>query len=649
MLKSMRTMKAKIQLAISLTCAIIVLVTVTTLLLVQYSDARRELVQQLHTLARTAADGLAAPVAFDAPDEARETLRTLRSIPDLRCVAIARPDGTVFLHQSFGQHDPTMFPARAPANGRLWQRDQVLVAADIGLDERSHGTLWIACGLESFRTSVRRIIVMGAYLYVLATVVAFLAAWLLQRAITRPILELAATADRITREGPSSIRAEKRTDDETGLLVDSFNHMLDHIADQSRRLEDRERCYRTLFAQAAGAVFLESRDRRVLEANHAAGVLLGCSAEALVGRPTAALVAVPGADLPSPAVGERIHVSPAELSPPAGAPIQIDLTVAGIEDAGQPLYLTTAVDISDRLRAQAFLERSRDELKRQVAAATAELRQANADLQHEMDERRRLERQVTMSEKVKSLGLMAGGIAHDFNNLLQAILGNLDLALCDLGDGTDSDTRNCILEAKRAARTAATLATQMLAYAGKGALRVAPVDVNSLIRDAIPVLEAGIGRDVRAVYELADGLPTVPADEDQIRQVLIHLVGNAAEAMAPGGGTFVVRTGLRECDAEFLRRAVLPEDLPPGPYVALSVQDHGSGIAPDILARIFDPFFTTKFIGRGLGLAAVLGIVRAHRAAITLATEPGRGSTFAVYLPVAEISAGNPATNPPPP
>jgi signal transduction histidine kinase len=326
-------------------------------------------------------------------------------------------------------------------------------------------------------------------------------------------------------------------------------------------------------------------------------------------------------------------VSNAEGHLADGTRVPLEVTVTGIENAGRHLFLTSAVDITDRLRAQRSLEHSRDELRKQVAAATAELREANQNLQHEIDERRRLERQMMMSEKIKGLGLMAGGIAHDFNNLLQTILGNTDLVLIE-EEGLSEEGKHSIGEIRTAARTAAGLASQMLAYAGKSALRIAPLHVNALVRSMTPLIEAAVPKSARCRYELADHLPMVDADEGQVRQLIMNLATNAAEALPPQGGAFTIRTGQRQCDQEFLRRTLLHEDLPSGRYLFVSVQDTGCGIEAGTVERIFDPFFSTKFAGRGLGLASVLGIVRAHRAAITVESTPGEGSTFTVYFPV---------------
>jgi PAS domain S-box-containing protein len=633
MRRGLRSIRGKIQLAIALTSAGVVLLLAALLLFTQYTSARRDMVRQLRTLGRMATSNVAAPLAFNLPEEARDALHALYALPDLTNAAILQLDGTTFVQKSFANHAAITFPAIPPHNNdHIWRKDALLLYTVIQLDGERQGVLWLARDLGSFHRRIREIILWAVYFYLLAVLLAALVAWLLQRVITRPILELAHTTERITNEGPAATRARKRADDEIGALVDSFNQMLDHIAEQNDRLLDRERCYRTLFSQAASAVFLEDNDRRILEANQTAGAMFRQAQETLVGKSTVALIHAPDG-LPSPKVGERTHVAKAEAHLADGTKLPLEVTVTGIENAGQHLFLTTAVDMTDRLRAQRSLEHSRDELKRQVAAATAELREANQNLQHEMDERRRLERQMMMSEKIKGLGLMAGGIAHDFNNLLQTILGNTDLFLIEEEDLSE-EGKHSIREIQSAARTAAGLASQMLAYAGKSALRIVPLHVNALIRSMTPLIEAAVTKNARCHYELSEQLPMVDADEGQVRQLIMNLVTNAAEALPPEGGAFTIRTGQRQCDQDFLRRTLLHEDLPSGRYLFVSVNDTGCGIEPDTVERIFDPFFSTKFAGRGLGLAGVLGIVRAHRAAITVESTPGVGSMFTVYFPI---------------
>jgi len=256
-------------------------------------------------------------------------------------------------------------------------------------------------------------------------------------------------------------------------------------------------------------------------------------------------------------------------------------------------------------------------------------------------ERFMTEARVRETQKLESLGVLAGGIAHDFNNLLTGILGNASLAKLDLAAATPP--YNCVEEIEKAGLRAAELCRQMLAYSGKGRFVVQLLDLSELITEAGPLLELSSSKKAKLRFFLNKHLPLVQADVNQLRQVIINLVSNAAEAIGDKEGQIRITTGAMRATRDYLRQTHLAPDLPEGTYVFVEVSDNGSGMAPDVVARIFEPFYTTKFTGRGLGLSAVLGIVRGHRAAIKVESEPGKGSSFLVLFPAAEQTAELPA------
>ncbi|OGV69274.1 MAG: hypothetical protein A3K19_33565 [Lentisphaerae bacterium RIFOXYB12_FULL_65_16] len=247
------------------------------------------------------------------------------------------------------------------------------------------------------------------------------------------------------------------------------------------------------------------------------------------------------------------------------------------------------------------------------------------------NEKRKLEVQLRQGQKLESLGVLAGGMAHDFNNLLMGILGNADLAMESLP--VFSEARTNIQDIGTTAKRAAELCRQMLAYSGQGQFQIRPTDLNELVREMARLLEFSIRKGVVLCYDLADNLPAVSADATQVRQVVMNLITNASDAIGSRSGRVQLSTGITKCDREFLRRTYLQEDLPPGQYVYLQVADNGCGMDEETRERLFDPFFTTKTKGRGLGLSAVLGIIRGHRGAIEIWSEPGKGSMFRVLLP----------------
>ncbi|HVP30026.1 MAG TPA: PAS domain-containing protein [Myxococcota bacterium] len=259
------------------------------------------------------------------------------------------------------------------------------------------------------------------------------------------------------------------------------------------------------------------------------------------------------------------------------------------------------------------------------------------DAKRAEEERRSFEAKLQHAQKLESLGILAGGIAHDFNNLLTGILGHADLALEELPE--DSSVRENLLQMVTAARRAADLSKQMLAYSGKGRFTLKRIRLPELVTEMSHLLEVSISKRCALRRELDPDMPAIEADPTQLRQVIMNLILNASDAIGEESGVIVVRTGVQRCDRAYLSRCYLDDDLPPGRYAFLEVEDTGEGMSPETVARIFEPFFTTKFAGRGLGLAAVLGIVRGHRGAIRITSEPGRGTIFRVLLPASEAPA----------
>jgi PAS domain S-box-containing protein len=328
-----------------------------------------------------------------------------------------------------------------------------------------------------------------------------------------------------------------------------------------------------------------------------------------------------------------LRTGPIALSPPvqpdgrpsgASARAQIDRALAG----GHPHFEwvhrdAEGNDIPCDVRLVRFPS-TRHRLIRGSVTDISERKRAEA-------ERRRLEAQILQAQKLESLGVLAGGIAHDFNNLLVGILGNASLALRDLPP--ESPAQEMIEAIVKAAERAADLAREMLAYSGRGKFVVEPTDVSMLVEEMGHLLEASISKKAVTRYDLGRNLPRIEVDATQLRQVIMNLITNASDALGEGSGLIRIATGMTRVTREELSEMVLHDELEPGDYLFLEVSDTGCGMDPEVLARIFDPFFTTKFAGRGLGLAAVLGIVRGHHGGLQVRSEPGRGTTFRVLFP----------------
>jgi len=249
-------------------------------------------------------------------------------------------------------------------------------------------------------------------------------------------------------------------------------------------------------------------------------------------------------------------------------------------------------------------------------------------------EQRYLEAQMKHVQKLESLGVLAGGIAHDFNNILMAITGNIFLARKSLEENISPTEQ--LDEMELAARRASDLAGQMLAYSGRGEFMIKAVRLNLVAEEISGILAATVSKKARIVYSLDPELPLIMADSTQVRQVIMNLLTNASEALEDKPGEIVISTGVMHCDEEYIRTLNRTEELRPGAYAWIQVDDTGKGMDDNVRSRIFDPFFTTKFTGRGLGLSAVLGIMSSHGGALSIQSAPGKGSSFRALFPVSD-------------
>jgi two-component system cell cycle sensor histidine kinase/response regulator CckA len=381
-----------------------------------------------------------------------------------------------------------------------------------------------------------------------------------------------------------------------------------------RAMEEEERPYGVVFADL---------DFRILRVNSVFGRLLGYAPEELIGKSIAELTLPDDHDDTREQTGrlKRREIDQFAIEKRyvtrSGGMVHAVTFVRGLYAATGGFDGTVAfvVDITARARAE--------------------------ELRLEM------ERRLLHSQKLESLGILAGGIAHDFNNLLMAMLGNLELAQRDLSPV--SPVLPLVDAASHAARRAADLTRQMLAYSGRGKFLVARLDLNELVEENLQMLRTSIPRTVTLNLHLDRALPAVEADAGQIQQVAMNLITNAAESIGNDPGVITLSTGVRDCDGSYLSRNRLDETPAPGRYAYFEVQDSGSGMDEETRKRVFEPFFTTKFTGRGLGLPAVYGIVRGHGGAILLDSAPGKGTTIRVLFPAAaEVPGGLVAEEAPP-
>ena len=300
-----------------------------------------------------------------------------------------------------------------------------------------------------------------------------------------------------------------------------------------------------------------------------------------------------------------------------------------INPVEKALFTRTTVEMDNHV-----LLIARDETRRAIAVSAAPIRDNRGDVVgavlvlRDVTEKQKAEAQMLTESKLQSVGLLAGGIAHDFNNMLTTIIGNLSLAR--MPEFSAEETPQLLAEAEKAALGAKDLTQQLLTFARGGAPIRKPMLLPALVREASQL--ALRGSNVQCEYSLADNAWPVEVDEGQIRQILNNLVINARQAM-PQGGRIEIRTENVELSAHAM------PSLAPGKYVKISIHDHGPGIKPEHLPRIFEPYFTTKKAGTGLGLATVYSVVRKHDGQINVVSEPGKGTTFEIYLPASQKAA----------
>lgn len=372
---------------------------------------------------------------------------------------------------------------------------------------------------------------------------------------------------------------------------------------RTQELRSSETRYRALFDAIPDIVLTLDGGNRLARTNDAGAKALGPHLEDILGRPLTDFLPVQKRPMVKKildevrrkghghfetvlkGIGDRAHI--------------IEVTATTNEDTDVGALLLVARDLTERRRAE--------------------------------EERRRIDLQMQHTQRLESLGVLAGGIAHDFNNLLVGVLGNASLALLDTDEGTP--LHESITQIETAARRAAELTQQILTFSGKGDSVMAPLDLTSVVSEMGQLLAPAVSKKAKFVYRLGRDLPEIQGDPSQLRQVVMNLIMNASDALVESSGRVEVKTALVTLDEEAIQGHFLGEHGTPGDFVAFEVHDDGCGMDATTRNQIFDPFFTTKSGGRGLGLAATLGIVRSHGGLVAVDSEPDAGTRFTILFP----------------
>ena len=494
-------------------------------------------------------------------------------------------------------------------------RDPLIISLEWGIIARQNEQTALALISDQQRAIVQVSILVMA----LAVIGGILAA----QYLTHPIVTLTTAAQKI-RDGYLDVQAPVKSRDEIGELALTFNSMTrrlrdsiirleQRVAERTAELEQQTQLLDIILSTTPTYFFIFDQEEHCLYASPPALAAMGLTPDALQGKTLA--------DAPH-TFPEHFH---AEL--------------AQVFHTRETVHNTILLQISDKELYFEYAFNPVQNKRGEVISVVATVR--------DVTEQKLAQEALWHTQKMESLGILAGGVAHDFNNLLAAMLSQSSLALHKMPP--DMPARKHVEKTMVAAERAADLTKQLLAYSGKGSFSMQPISLNALIQENAHLFTAVIPKRIRLTLNLADALPPIQGDPGQMQQIVMNLILNAAEAIGDEAGQITIATCCREITAGGGRYwQQTQEPLTPGRYVSLQVTDDGAGMDDETLARIFDPFFTTKFTGRGLGLAAVLGIVRGHKGGLRVASQPGQGTTFEILLPVAtEPAAAAPESKPP--
>jgi two-component system, cell cycle sensor histidine kinase and response regulator CckA len=552
-------------------------------------------------LARAIAEYCTGPLFFDDDEGAREILAKLERSTVVGRAVLYDHDGRVVA--SYDRLDPgtPRLPVEAGVAVVHHEKGYLHVFEPVLHRNTLQGTLYLTASSGSLRARVWSGTLMILLAMLAAVAAAGALAWVLQRTVTRPILQLAQTMRGITEETMGSTRVEHPGSDEIGVLYAGFNRMLDQLAARQHERDRSDARLQALIAALPDPVFVLDEGGHIVDV--------------LAEHPE--LISVPAAELRGRAITEV--TAPDQQR-------QFGDAVAQALGSGKPQRLAYELDLPTGRRWF-------DAVVVPIAAETGAAKRYVLFVSRNVTERHTLELDLRQAQKMEALGRLAGGVAHDFNNLLTAIMGYGSVLLATLQ--RDGQSSGDVEEILKAAQRAALLTQQLLAFSRRQVVALKAVPLNDLVRDMQRMLERIIGEDVQLVADLSAGLPPVLGDPGQLQQVILNLAVNAREAMSHGG-TLTLRTLPVVLAA---RRAGEPE-LPPGRFVLLEVTDTGVGMDESVRTRVFEPFFTTKGRkgGTGLGLAMVYGIVRQSGGDVSVVSEPQRGTTFRIYLPEAPAS-----------
>jgi PAS domain S-box-containing protein len=583
---------------------------------------RRAMTAEMSTVGEIIGANSTAALTFNDPDVAREILRALEPQRDIRSACLYDAQGRLF--SSFlrpGRH--TSCPPSPTPDGVSFEDGLFVQSGPVMLEAERLGTLRLVATQGTLWRHMRLFGVVLALIVATSALVALLLSARLQRVVSRPILELATTARRVTEQRDYALRAPQHSADEVGVAVAAFNLMLDQV--QASDLALRQAAEKS----REQAQFLSS----ILDNMGEGMVVVDPDANVLVWN--AAALRIVG---PSPAGLSLDQWTPHfKIVRPEGATADeppLTRALRGEDVTDYEMCLAANGDRSERW-VTGTAQPLRGE-NSQVLGAIAVFRDVTQQRKAEL-ELKASEAQLRQAQKMDAVGQLAGGIAHDFNNLLTVICGFSEFALKQLP--SDHPSRADIEEVVNAGQRASTLTRQLLAFSRKQVLAPQRLDLNVAVHASRQMLRRLIGEQIEFVAVYGANLNLVLVDPGQVDQVVLNLVVNARDAM-PGGGKLTVETSNVRVDEAHAQERI---GAHAGPYVRLKVSDTGVGMSEAVQARIFEPFFSTKAVGKGtgLGLSTVYGIIQQSGGYIEVSSVEGKGTSFSVYLPAVSPQAAS--------
>jgi PAS domain S-box-containing protein len=578
----------------------------------EISTYRRNMVRSLSIQAQIVAANSASALLFSDPEAARNTLSALTSAPNVTFAGIYTPAGQPFAsYWPSGSGSALKLPPLPAGKTEIsrFTSSELSLEREIIFHGKPIGFVYLCSNLREIQQSLERYARIVAIVLLASLVVVFILSTVFQRAITRPLLDLAHTALTVSREKRFSLRAAPAAHgDEIGVLVNTFNEML---AQLQQHEEERQK-FVSLVEQTDDFIGMIGLDLQMMYINGAGRRLIGLG-------PRAPLDMHIDDFFPENwALKLRDEVLPAIVRREGNWAGEAQIRHGNNK---------RLVDVSMNVFAVNHPES--DELLCFAAVI------------RDISERKHLEAQLRQSQKLESIGQLAGGVAHDFNNLLVVICGYSGLLLEELRPG--DRMRERVEEIARAGNRAAALTRQLLVFSRREQVEQKNVAINDLVNNLQKMLRRLIGEDIEMVISLDENAGVLRADPGQIEQVIINLAVNARDAM-PSGGRLLIESAHLVADEEFARGHL---SVAPGPWVVLSVADTGCGMSEEVKSRIFEPFYTTKEQGKGtgLGLSMVYGIVKQSGGSIWVYSESGQGTTFKILFPAVEGASSEAAVS----